>query len=249
MILQKLASAIRRQDWFQVVIEVLIVIIGIFLGLQVQNWYEDQADRKLEQEYLVKLHRDTDQLIAIAEVFTNSTARVNLHMGEFTQMLLDGHDGSNVNHRHCNSLAYGHIFVTRIVSLPTLDELISSGQILLIQNEEIRRLFSEFNLRTERTIMLLNSLQADKLEIAREYPELFRLRSVLSGNQANFEELNAWCDYQGMRDNHAFINVVVGNSARYNAYVTDIQDQLEVLHKLRDALTNELDLTQVENGT
>ena len=40
MILQKLASAIRHQDWFQVVIEVLIVIVGIFLGLQVQAWYE-----------------------------------------------------------------------------------------------------------------------------------------------------------------------------------------------------------------
>jgi len=38
MMLQRMAQALKRQDWFQVTIEVLIVVIGIFLGLQVTKW-------------------------------------------------------------------------------------------------------------------------------------------------------------------------------------------------------------------
>ena len=67
MILQRLASAVRRQDWFQVMIEVMIVIIGIFLGLQVQAWYEDQA--KAEEEYLL--------LTALAEDYRSNIAMID----------------------------------------------------------------------------------------------------------------------------------------------------------------------------
>ena len=59
MILQKLASAIRRQDWFQVVIEVLIVIVGIFLGLQVQSWYDSQSAQQDERR--VVAHQECHQ--------------------------------------------------------------------------------------------------------------------------------------------------------------------------------------------
>ena len=38
MILRRLTNAIRRRDWFTVVIETLIVVLGVFLGLQVNNW-------------------------------------------------------------------------------------------------------------------------------------------------------------------------------------------------------------------
>ena len=38
MILRRLTTALRKQDWFTVVIETLIVVLGVFLGLQVNNW-------------------------------------------------------------------------------------------------------------------------------------------------------------------------------------------------------------------
>jgi hypothetical protein len=45
MILQRLATSIRKQDWFTVGIETLIVVLGVFLGLQVNNWNEARRDR------------------------------------------------------------------------------------------------------------------------------------------------------------------------------------------------------------
>ena len=64
MILQRLATAIRKQDWFTVIIETLIVVFGVFIGLQVNNWNEARKDR-LEAEtsrerLIADLHADLD---------------------------------------------------------------------------------------------------------------------------------------------------------------------------------------------
>jgi hypothetical protein len=42
MILRRLAEVFRRQDWIAVLLEVLIVVVGIFVGLQVNDWNEDR---------------------------------------------------------------------------------------------------------------------------------------------------------------------------------------------------------------
>lgn len=55
MILRKLAAAIRRQDWFTVVLEVVIVVVGIFIGLQVDDWNEQRKESLKQEELLVDL--------------------------------------------------------------------------------------------------------------------------------------------------------------------------------------------------
>jgi hypothetical protein len=50
LILRRLTTALRKQDWVTVVIETLIVVFGVFIGLQVNNWNEARAaaDRRTE---------------------------------------------------------------------------------------------------------------------------------------------------------------------------------------------------------
>ena len=67
MILQKLALAIRRQDWFQVLIEVLIVIVGIFLGLQVNAWNLDRLDKQQEAINLNAIKNEISSNVATLE--------------------------------------------------------------------------------------------------------------------------------------------------------------------------------------
>jgi hypothetical protein len=53
-----MGNAIARQDWTTVVLEIFIVVIGIFLGLQVNGWNDTRQFRKLEALYLAKLEDD-----------------------------------------------------------------------------------------------------------------------------------------------------------------------------------------------
>ncbi len=81
MILQRLAGALRRQDWFTVILEVAIVVVGILIALQVENWNDARKDRAEAQDWrrqiladLRQTHRDlqgrlvyTSQALAFGE--------------------------------------------------------------------------------------------------------------------------------------------------------------------------------------
>ena len=58
MILRKLAESIRQQNWFTVLVEILIVVIGIFVGLQVDDWNRTRIQLSEESEYLTRLSDD-----------------------------------------------------------------------------------------------------------------------------------------------------------------------------------------------
>ena len=58
MIIRKFADAIRQQNWFTVILEILIVVIGLFIGLQVDDWNQRRIDRATEAVYLQELLED-----------------------------------------------------------------------------------------------------------------------------------------------------------------------------------------------
>ena len=58
MILRRIADAFRRQDWFTVTIETLMVVLGVFLGLQVNSWNEARADAERSREYLSRIRAE-----------------------------------------------------------------------------------------------------------------------------------------------------------------------------------------------
>jgi hypothetical protein len=43
MILNRLSKSIRKQDWFAVLIEFIVVVAGIFAGLQANEWAQELA--------------------------------------------------------------------------------------------------------------------------------------------------------------------------------------------------------------
>lgn len=58
MIIRHLAEAIRAQNWFTVIIELVIVVLGVFIGLQAANWNEERTDAIREKEVLADLLED-----------------------------------------------------------------------------------------------------------------------------------------------------------------------------------------------
>lgn len=64
MILQRFGTALRRQDWATVAIEFSVVVLGIFVALQAEDWNQERRDRQLEQVYLGRLIDETGANIA-----------------------------------------------------------------------------------------------------------------------------------------------------------------------------------------
>lgn len=144
MIIQKLASAIRRQDWFQVTIEVLIVIVGIFLGLQVQAWYEDRAERQLELAYIERLLEDADNSISVQQ---NTLDDMATRIDKFQRLLnmLEDNLISDDNLDEFSNI-YLETFGWRAIQYyqETMNELISSGTLSVISSNDFRTKLSRF---------------------------------------------------------------------------------------------------------
>ena len=45
MILRSVMGHVRDQNWFAVGIDFLIVIVGVFIGIQVANWNAERMER------------------------------------------------------------------------------------------------------------------------------------------------------------------------------------------------------------
>ncbi len=73
MILRRIADALRRQDWTQVIIELIIVIVGIFLGLQVDDWNTERQNKIEGNEYLSRLYQDLEYDIGHFEINRRGT--------------------------------------------------------------------------------------------------------------------------------------------------------------------------------
>lgn len=75
MIIQRLGTRLRQQDWLAVTIELLLVMAGVFLGIQMSNWNEQRKERAAESAYLARIAQDArrdiaqlDEIIRVAAV-------------------------------------------------------------------------------------------------------------------------------------------------------------------------------------
>ena len=58
MAIKSLVSRVRQHDWLAVGIELLVVVAGVFIALQVTNWNDERKEAARGREYLERLHDD-----------------------------------------------------------------------------------------------------------------------------------------------------------------------------------------------
>lgn len=58
MILRRVIAHFRKQEWTAIAIDFVIVVVGVFVGLQVNNWNEARKDHAREVVYLKGVVKD-----------------------------------------------------------------------------------------------------------------------------------------------------------------------------------------------
>ena len=69
MILRRVIAHVRRQEWTAIWIDLGIVIVGVFIGIQVSNWNEARADRAAYEAALGRLGAEIDTNLASLDAF------------------------------------------------------------------------------------------------------------------------------------------------------------------------------------
>jgi hypothetical protein len=61
MILRRFTQHVTEQNWFAVGLDLVVVVVGIFLGLQVTQWNDARQDVRWEREFYDDLKGDLER--------------------------------------------------------------------------------------------------------------------------------------------------------------------------------------------
>jgi len=140
----RMVARLRDQDWLAVVIELVIVVAGILIALQVSNWNQERLDQARAQSYYRRIQADLDsdrRNIGHSLAYwqkVGAYGREAMAYGETGQRPGDS-DWQTI-------LAYyqaSQILPFELTST-TYDELRSDGDMSLIANENLRRHLADY---------------------------------------------------------------------------------------------------------
>ncbi len=144
--------------------EVVLVVIGILIALQLNNWNQERINGLKEQEFVLNLKRDLNsQLDAIdrqlrnEELYSRSAKGILDRYSEEPEMAWDS--------IQLAALATLCVRNTFVITNPTYTELISSGSIDLLRNGRLKDrviLYYQELERIEKIITRNNSLFVDQ---------------------------------------------------------------------------------------
>jgi hypothetical protein len=143
MILNRVAKHLKEQHWFAVFLDLVIVVVGVFLGLQAQDWNQARQEHALEHQYLQRLRAD----------FAQSAEDAKSNIKEMQpQVRLEGQMVNHLRKCHLDAaqrfdfakglLNLGKFYPASLVR-GTIDELRSSGRMGIIENLALRRKISD----------------------------------------------------------------------------------------------------------
>jgi Family of unknown function (DUF6090) len=142
---QQLASENKVMAYLRYAIgEILLVVIGILIALQVNNWNENQKQKKQETIYLQNLSIDLkkqiqllDFYIDFEEIFIQDCKDIVTHYEQN-----NGFKNMDSIFPKINDLS---VRVTFTNTNTTLLEMINSGEINIVDNESLKKELMEFN--------------------------------------------------------------------------------------------------------
>ena len=167
MILRRLTANLKQQNWTAIWIEFILLVAGVFLGIQAANWNEQRAEDAKAQAYLVRIHDDLVsnlQSIERREVFWRQVNRYGqgaIHYAE-TGEKVDGSAWKTV-------LAFyqaSQLWQWKS-SDATYQEMRSGGELGLIRDQKLRDDLSQYYLESGSAVDYLFYLQPEYRKIVR----------------------------------------------------------------------------------
>ncbi len=154
MILRSITKHVRDQNWFAVGLDFLIVVVGVFIGIQVANWNDARVDEGRARAYLERIGLDLDADLATLADRKGFWHQVSRY-GETGLRYARTGTADDTSH-WAVLLAYFQASQVAefITAQATYDELRSAGDLELIRNLEIRNaLASYYNFGAAATVV------------------------------------------------------------------------------------------------
>ena len=237
MIIRRLADAIRQQSWFTVFLEILIVVAGIFIGLQVDDWNNLRKDRGDEQHYLNRLHDEILNAEKLSARLLDRRIERQASLIDLLDTVLIDVEKSSLTESECYAIGSLHYFNIVVSGLSAAEELTASGRMGILQDKDLRAALGALKQAQEATNTYILIQNLVSVNLPHTYPQLISVRAYFDDGQQEVTTRTD-CDLPGMRHDLNFLNDFSTNADVYDAYVRDglspWAEQMRLAHQLID---------------
>lgn len=163
-VFRRLMQNLREQKWIAIAIDLLIVVVGVFLGMQAQQWFEDGKQAAQQQRYMERLVSDFDalrlrqeshfeMLNGIVDGATYVLDIVRMPEAEFRQIEVD-------DARFRRALRF--LLGSRVPPgrSATYIEMLSSSQLSFVRNSELRDKLAEYDRASDTSLEVFRWITA-----------------------------------------------------------------------------------------
>jgi hypothetical protein len=168
MLLRRFLSHVRSENWFAVFLDFAVVVVGLFIGLQLDTWWEAQRESRLEGEYLLEIKEDLelnrsrldDSIARLEEILRSIQA---LH--EAARLETPDLPASELNEkfRAIGSMP-SFVPVSRAYS-----NLTGSGDLRLIQSRPLKNALADYYAAAQLTMLIQGTHEMELVQIYEPY--------------------------------------------------------------------------------
>lgn len=250
MILSRVIDHVKKQHWTAIAIDFLIVVFGVFIGIQLGNWNEARANRVEERQLLTRLDDEARSLLETEKwEYAYQSPRLEA-MTAIHPLLFDRTPARALTDLECHFIAISHYLPAPTDELPILDEAIATGRFDLISNEEVKATLRRFAVVRDRSRRMYVEATDELYRLSPRHPDAVRAarkrvdegdeRARWARSAGDGYIWSAECDLEKLRSDKAFLAEYEDNMARLVFFGQRYEELIAALEDLEEALAAEL---------
>jgi len=239
MLLRRFIEHVKDQNWFAVGLDVIVVIVGIFLGMQVTDWNEHRKDNAIELKTLAEIKKNLE----------GDLDEIRNDIGHMYEMESQGK--MIIEYLKTNETPNEEFFgwASRLRLIPHFDEnrsgydLLKNHGVDLIKNDEIREALSGLY---ERYYSYYAVYERERMDFHRvnSMPRLIEYfympLDYSNGNWLEYDFVITNEDYQKLRSDTQFVKLIHAIIYENSAIVNRASLMEEMILKLITMIDEEL---------
>ncbi len=207
---------------FYILLEMSIIVIGVYLGFKIEDWGEEQKEMSIEKQYLNYLLIDLERDILLMEKSIIRRYDKKIKGLKLAKRYALGKLRPKNRKKFISDIGYGAVFSSGIPSVysGTYNELINSGSLRLIKNSTLRKEILSYYSYIEQTI------KSQEKSFSGYLTTMNSLRPFDKNNPSYISKSDQKILMKSIK-NHAFVKIV-------NLEITFANDVINNANKIKE---------------
>ena len=142
MLLRRIIEHVKTQNWTAVALDFVIVVVGVFVGIQVSNWNDARAEEIDAEDALIRLEQDFQRILARTE---RSMTLHERNLDSAYQLIIGVRSQAFDEKRINDDLRFATNFATPPGPSTAFRELVAGGRLSLITSDELSQALYEYD--------------------------------------------------------------------------------------------------------